>query len=779
MKKIFKLLVLVILALFIFGCNHQEEPEEVDDPNMSEAQKEAKKYNLKGTYHSVTFIDRDDTVLVAIFCQEDGKLYVEGKEVEFPSIPTREGYYGTWNYNNLTNIKRDIKNELSWTINTYSVTFVNHSLVVQTMNVNYGTVLDENSLPKLNTEYGDVSTRWDIELPYTVKSNLRVVALHEYMTFASEDNAEFESFLDELFYEELGTEPLSINFNLYHPENFNKEGVFNFDECIFDGYDFSEEGEAEYYTELKKLIAKIEAFDDSSLSKRQYLDKIIILDNYKKSAAFEGYQYYGTLLGSYLGYQAQLPSTLAEYGFRHEKDITDYFSYLEYTQDIFENIVAFENKKAELGQPLTDAIINRVIEQCDNFINGAADEENPIFLIPTFDEKVDALTFIDDAKKTEYKARNKKLVNENFVQAYVYLKAELEKMLGNEEKITMEDGSKYMGSFAQMENGKEYYQAKLQNALGTSQTVDEVYEYLGGLLGKNMGIYSNNRSQYLIISKTGNFMKDAGLEKSTLLDFLRNAIVDDFPELNVELDMKISDVPEALRENSSPAYYFISPIDDNLTESIYVNPANKDLALPSNYMYTTIAHEGYPGHLYQNVYMKNCEDIPNVRKLISYSCYAEGWAVHVENYVLKYLLTDEYLAAHKAQFGNLTAEQLCEISLKCDSLTYLIIGMLDIGVNYYGWDLKEADNFLSSYFSLTQEELLDLYYDVTEIPTNYLMYYYSVFRLEDMKTNFKKIMGDKYSDKLFHQIVLETGACPWDVLEYRLNDYAEHANGLK
>ena len=54
--------------------------------------------------------------------------------------------------------------------------------------------------------------------------------------------------------------------------------------------------------------------------------------------------YYSNPLGSYLGYQAQLPLILAEYHFYTRKDIENYLEYLRITLDSFTNIIAFEKK---------------------------------------------------------------------------------------------------------------------------------------------------------------------------------------------------------------------------------------------------------------------------------------------------------------------------------------------------------------------------------------------------------------------------------------------------
>ncbi len=746
-KNIIKLLFVLVFAFFLVACSGPV------DPSTLPANEQAIEYGLpEGNYFKVTYVDGEVTILEGIVREGTKELYVKGVLTDVPALEDREGYKEKWS-KGLEYVTADIVIKSVYTLEEYTVSFIHYGEVVKTGKMKYGEVIDEEDLPVIEDKYGIKSKSWDIEVPHTVKGTLKINSKLEYIDFSETANVEFDELLDELFYAELGTDPMSITFNLYHPENFYKEGVFDFDECFFEGYEFSEEADQEVFETCREYIAKLEAFEDEDLTKDQYLSKIVLLEKYNNTLRYDGFYYYGTLLGSYLGYQAQLPLTLAEYRFDNKKSIDDYLSYIEHTQEIFEEIVKFENEKAEAGMPLTDVIINRVIEQCDEYIN--ADSDNPNFLVPVVNNKIDKCDFLTDAEKEEYKNKNTTKVTENFVAAYTYLRNELEKMLGKEDNVVLENGQEYIGSFAQMEKGKEYYELLLQESLGTTMSVDEIYKYLNNLVRVNMGKYRDNQEIIDSLS-SGNIMMDQDLALNDLIPFFMEAIKEDFPELDVELQYSISEIDPSLQENSSPAMYFISPIDDNLTESIYINPSNKDLAFPSSYMFTTIAHEAYPGHLYQNVYMKNLDTLPNVRKLISYNSYAEGWATHIEHYIYNYVFDDP---------------KVDEIMLAYDSLTYLIIGMLDIGVNYQGWDFEDSKKFIGQYFSLEDEEIKDLMYDVTEIPGNYLMYYFSCFQFRDLMDEFEGLMEEDYSDKLYHTVVLNAGSVSFDVLEYCLKDY--------
>lgn len=546
------------------------------------------------------------------------------------------------------------------------------------------------------------------------------------------ENEAFNLVLDEMFIEMMGEDPLDINFSLYYPENYD------LDQFTVEPFAFSEESEAEYFTNYKDMKADLEAFADGDLSSSQLLSKKIIIDYINRQLAFEGFYYYGTNLGSYLGYQAQLPLILAEYRFDDAGDIANYLDYVRYTDENFAELVAFENGKIALEMGLPDEIINRVIVQIEAFL---APEE--CYLVPLFVEKIADLSFLSASEKEAFALENEAAIEEHLLPGYASLKDDLTAMLGNTTKT---------GALAEYENGPAYYEAMFREATGSNMSVVQAKAYLTDLLDEMMETYQQNSEYYGGLYDT-DLMK--GKELADVIPFFMEAIQSDFPALNITLDYQVKEISESLQENSSPAMYFISPIDGNREETIYINPLQFSEA--NNYMYQTMAHEGYPGHLYQNVFMKN-QDIPDVRKILNYSGYAEAWATYVENYVIKY--------------AGLVATSATQRAFELfDSINYVILGLADIGINYEGWSEVEMGEFLREYFMLTDDEIHELFFDLVEVPTNYLQYYFSYYQLKDLKTMFKEQLGMDYSDMLFHTVILETGPAPFHILQEQLENY--------
>ena len=536
------------------------------------------------------------------------------------------------------------------------------------------------------------------------------------------ENKEFNKYLDELFYEFLGNDPISINSVIVNTKNYNIE------EYDVTAYSFNEQDEKEYYDNLKSIKDKLSEF--KKLTKEQELSRKILIDYLNRNLAFEDLFYYQSNFGSYLGYQAQLPIILAEYRFDDLYDIESYFNYLKTTKTTFTNMINYEREKINKNLGMNKIIINGVIDQINNFLSLEGS-----YLIANFEKKINELNFLNETQRNSLIIEHNDIIENEFLDAYSYLKSELKTLNASIEGT----------GIGNLPDGKKYYQALFNQATGTDYTIEEAKQYLEGKISELIKSYNIFYSQkYEVNLMSQNNYND-------LMTFFLDKSKSNFPKLPYNLNYEIKTIDKSLENNSSPAMYFISPIDKNIKEIIYVN--NRYFQDDKNYVYKTMAHEGIPGHMYQNVYLKNL-DIPNVRKIIHYSGYSEGWATYVENYVISYV--------------DNTALKAFEFY---DTLSYLYLGILDIGINYEGWSIEEASKYLMDLYKISNKDAEDLYYQLIEVPTNYLEYFFSYYQVQDLKTYFKGIMGNKYSDYLFHKIYLDTGPAPFSILKEQYKNH--------
>lgn len=552
---------------------------------------------------------------------------------------------------------------------------------------------------------------------------------------SGKDRGRFDAFMEQLFLD-LVSSPLDANFLVKDGE------VYGFENLTVQPLSFSKEARDEYYQEIKNTKAELLKFNYNKLDSARQLTYCVVLDYLELALSFEDYYYYDKPLGSYLGYQAQLPLVLSEYHFYTKKDIENYFDYLKTTQTTFENIIAYEKEKAANGFGMSDQQIDGIIKQCEDFLSA---EEN--YLITIFNKKLEDLSFLSIDEKNLYRKENQTLVKNQFLPAYAYLAKELEKLKG---KAVNKQG------LAHFEKGKDYYQILFRDATGSNLTVPEAYEYLDEkfkqgfqrlleLLKREPDIYDRVETLEVFLNYS---------YQDTFNFYLEN-YRDDFPEIG-DVQVRIENIHSSLEENSSPAMYFLSPIDAEVTEVIYVNK-NLFRERPT-YAFFTLAHEGIPGHLLQHSVLKN-SSLTNIRKLIGYSAYSEGWATYVETFVSKYIDIDSNL---------LLAYHLN------NELSYTYLCMADIGINYYGWSFPKFKEFIGQLYNFSDKEAEDLYYQLIEVATNYLEYYFGYYQLLDLKAKFMETAENlnlKNPDYEFHKFYLETGPAPFYILEEEMEIY--------
>jgi uncharacterized protein (DUF885 family) len=211
------------------------------------------------------------------------------------------------------------------------------------------------------------------------------------------------------------------------------------------------------------------------------------------------------------------------------------------------------------------------------------------------------------------------------------------------------------------------------------------------------------------------------------------------------VEFSINYVDESLSEHLSPAFYLLPRIDDDKENKIYINPG-ADTATP---LFTVLAHEGFPGHMYQRNYYKQLSPAP-VRSALSFTGYAEGWAVDVEKRSYYYADISEAAA------GALCASQ---------AINYLLMAKADIGVNYHGWDKSELESFLTPY-GVAGEDVIDrLYKSCAAEPGNVMTYAFGSAEIERLRDKAADELGDSFDLKAFHEFILKTGPASFDVIE--------------
>jgi len=221
-------------------------------------------------------------------------------------------------------------------------------------------------------------------------------------------------------------------------------------------------------------------------------------------------------------------------------------------------------------------------------------------------------------------------------------------------------------------------------------------------------------------------------------------------------------VSASLEKYCAPAFYLTAPLDDTDHNVIYINHKNSPTGLE---LYTTLAHEGYPGHLYQTVYSNrsfiNKEENP-VRNLLWYGGYLEGWALYVE------FRSFDYAAELMEDQNNSLAAVCIEMEKHNRSLQLCLYSLLDIMIHYENISYAQVAEFLERFGITDTNSVSAIYTYIAEEPCNYLKYYLGYLEILELRKEAKDLWQDHYTDYSFHQFYLDAGPSDFTSLLERL-----------
>ncbi len=548
----------------------------------------------------------------------------------------------------------------------------------------------------------------------------------------------FAEYLEEEFKLSVVSDTLTLHYNLAHPEDY---GIEEYD-ITYGDVDFSDEATAEDKKETEEYIEEINGYDSELLTIEQRFTKEILLRNLENNLWSYDFEYLYEPFAYTSGLQANLPITMAEYIFYDEQDVKDYLALLETTPEYFEAWLDYEREKSARGLFMNQNSASEVIRQCSDFI--AATDNN--VLIATFDSRIAALDGIADADKQAYMERNKDIVLNTIIPTYENVIAVFEEL---------KDTGKNEWGLCYLENGKEYYKYLMASRVGTTKTPEEIIDAIDDAISSTMTelqltAMADYEAYTAYLDEMDDFYK--GEDYVETIRYFEDVFDEKFPDIP-EIDFTVAPVHESLEDSVSPAFYMTPPLDAYTSNSIHINEGGNDTgAVP----WSTLAHEGVPGHMYQFVYFLSSNPEP-IRTLLSFNGYSEGWAQYIENMSFEYY--EGYSNPVFADFERINAE-----------LNVLVSARVEIGVNYEGWKLEETQEYLSEngFNSDVAQDIID--YVVAE-PGNYQMYCFGWLEIEELREFSERALGDDFDEKEFHKAILDAGPCPFDLLRARVEKY--------
>jgi len=559
----------------------------------------------------------------------------------------------------------------------------------------------------------------------------------------------FSQYCQQIFQTEVASDSLSLHYTLANPHAY---GISQKEICL---PIFHIEDQKKEYSKLENYLSTLKKYTGQNLTAEELYTHQLLYSALTLEKEGSKYFYYQEVFSPSSGAQVQLPILMADYTFRSREDIENYLTLLDNTPDYFESLFGFEKEKAARGFSMADYSLEKVITQCEEmFIQEDLDSGNH-FMQTSFTERMEQAVlngWITEEAADAYTKENTRILSTRVLPAYKNLAKNLASLRGS---------GKNQCGLARFSEGQEYYTYLFKQKTGSSVSVKNAYSILG-----KQYYHSLSRLQKLLET----FEKENTLTEEELFSFpmnnptdilshLKEVMAKDFPQMPQADSITVKEVSKAMQSHTAPAYYLLPPIDAYEDNTIYINPSSVPQGIQ---LYTTLAHEGYPGHLYQTTFFYSHLNSP-IRSLFHYGGYVEGWALYTE------LLSFDYAAKLYTGNANQKSYELLFDIYKEERLAQLtLLTLLDIGIHYYGFSLEQAGELLATYGITDTTTQKELYEYIVEEPGNYPTYLWGYMEITALKKEAQKLWGHSYSDYKFHSFFLQCGPSDFDNIRIQM-----------
>lgn len=547
--------------------------------------------------------------------------------------------------------------------------------------------------------------------------------------FFQDENAAFRQFTADLFRQEVSSSTITLHYTLKNPEIYGIKnapvtlGTYTTDQTALS---------ASY----ENCLAILDSFRRQKLSHENQLTYDVLRIYTTNALESVPFTLYDEPLSPLTGTQAQLPILLSEYPFYSAKDVDCYLALLGEVPSYFSSLIEFEKAKSKAGLFMSSHNAQDIIEECKSFTSMGDNH----YLLSSFRERLENVPGLSEAQKSAYISQHQKLVKENVFPAYRKLSAAMS---------ALKNTGKNQNGLCYYPNGKAYYKYIVRRDTGSSRSIPQLQALTKSQMAEDLSamqsILTDKISDKNSSDDTSVKLTLQNTDPLAILDQLKGKCTGNFPDLpNVNIQVK--QVQKEMAEYLSPAFFMIPAIDNTQENVIYINESH----LPDDLtLYTTLAHEGYPGHLYQNVYYASTDPDP-IRNLLDWGGYTEGWATYVE--MISYY------------YSGLESQQAI-LAQKNASVILGLYALADMGIHYDGWSLTETVSFFRNFGITDTQTIQDIYNLILGDPGNYLKYYIGYVEFLELKKSAITHWGNKFTQERFHKAVLDTGPAPFDIVE--------------
>jgi uncharacterized protein (DUF885 family) len=466
------------------------------------------------------------------------------------------------------------------------------------------------------------------------------------------------------------------------------------------------------------------------------------------------YMYHNYPVNQLFGVQNSLPTFMATgHQLVNEKSARNYISRLSRFGTKFEQVLEGLHLREELGVIPPRFVIERVLTEMRNF---TAQDIRENILFTSFKERIDTIDAIGN-KEELYEQVEYEIINTVY-PAYALFIDYFENLIT---KATDDDG------VWKLPDGDAYYAHQLRSMTTTGLSAQEIHDIgLGEVeriqnemntilsaLGYRQRTFADNMKALTEDERYLYPNTDEGRERA-IEDY--QAIIDEIDEgidfafdIRPGIGVRVERIPQFKEETAPGVYYQPPALDRSRPGVFYANLRNMN-EVPQWGMRTLAYHEAIPGHHFQIAIQQEIEGVPTFRNVLPFTAYVEGWALYAERLAWEYGFQENPLD----NLGRLQAELFRAVRL-----------VVDTGIHYKQWTREEAIDYMYRNTGMPMGDVISEIERYIVSPGQATAYKIGMMKILELRKRAQEELGDRFDIKQFHNVILQNGSLPLDILE--------------
>ncbi|MDC4291586.1 DUF885 domain-containing protein [Acinetobacter baumannii] len=503
----------------------------------------------------------------------------------------------------------------------------------------------------------------------------------------------------------------------------------------------------------QNFLKRFEAIDSTGFSATDQLNKDLMIYQLKESLKYYDLKLYEMPFNQMWGLHLQFPGFISSIPFDNAKQYQDYISRLKQIPLILEQGIQLAKQGQKDGLMPPKYLIEKVAKQITSIATPAG--KDSVFASPL-------KQFPKNISKAEQERLSREVlqaIDQNVRPAYQKLGTFIQ-------KDYLPHGRQHEGIWS-LPNGDELYRFYVENNTTTSESPETIHQL--GLkevarieaemlkIAKAQGFNDLKSFQQSLKTNPAVFPKS----REEILEIYRGYIAQMQPELPKLFGLlpknKVEVLPvEQYREKEAAgAEYHQGTPDGSRPGQVYVNTG--DFSERSKIsMEATAYHEAIPGHHMQIDIAQNLPNLPMFRKQPNHTAYIEGWALYAEQLGKDVGFYKDPLS----DYGRLSSELFRACRL-----------VVDTGVHYKKWTRQQMIDFMREHSALDEPDIQAEADRYIAIPAQALAYKMGQLKILELRELAKHELGDRFDIKAFHDIVLNAGTLPLNILDARIKNW--------